>query len=112
MHGPMNIKNVFFDVWKDHETVFNSKQSKKTVDCLPWKLNNPWSFQTSGTTHPVTQHHIPENLNHQQHCHENLKILHQAEEAITAVDAIVETGDRHSRKYRQMHCIVIQSSYN
>ena len=89
---------VFFDVWKDPETVFKSKQSKKTVDCLPWKLNITWSFQTLGTIHPVTQHRIPENLNHQQHCHENPEILHQEEEAITAVDAIVETGDRHSRK--------------
>jgi hypothetical protein len=47
----------------------------------------------------VTQHGIPENLNHQQRRHENPKILHQEEEAIMAVDAIVETGDRHSRKY-------------
>jgi len=31
------------------------------------------TFQTLGTTHRVTQCHIPEEINLQQHCYENLK---------------------------------------
>lgn len=27
-----------------------------------------------GTTHPIAQHHIPEELNPQQHCCENLNL--------------------------------------
>jgi hypothetical protein len=46
----------------------------------------------------MTQHHIPEHLNHQQHHHENLKILYKEEEAITDVEALIETGDKHCAK--------------
>jgi hypothetical protein len=31
------------------------------------------SFKTLATTHPTTQHHIPEDLILQQHCCEHLK---------------------------------------
>jgi hypothetical protein len=33
----------------------------------------PWSFNTSETTHQVTQRHILEDVNLQQHCCKNLK---------------------------------------
>lgn len=40
-----------------------------------WTLNTKaqWSFETSGTTHPIRQCHICADLNLQPHCCENLK---------------------------------------
>ena len=37
------------------------------------QLKDLWSFKTPGTTDPATQHHIPRDVNLQQHHCENLK---------------------------------------
>jgi hypothetical protein len=41
--------------------------------CLTMKLKILRYFETSMTVRPTKQSHIPENLNLQQHCSENLK---------------------------------------
>jgi hypothetical protein len=40
------------------------------------RIQAPGPFQTSGTTHPTTQHHIPEDLHLQQYCRENVTSHH------------------------------------
>jgi hypothetical protein len=44
----------------------------------PWKMKSPSSFKLSVTTHPMTQCHIPEDLNPQKQCYENPQILHMS----------------------------------
>ena len=43
------------------------------LHCMTTKMKALWSFQMFGTAHPMTQHHIPEEFNFQQHQSENLK---------------------------------------
>jgi len=45
----------------------------KVLYCLTMKLKALGAFETLATTHPSTQCHLPEGLNFQQHCCENLK---------------------------------------
>jgi len=67
-----------------HETVLGEWFPDILEDCctvifcsqdVPEILNTEelCSLQMPGTTHPVTQHHIPEDLNPEKHCYENLK---------------------------------------
>jgi hypothetical protein len=57
---------VVSDVLKDHSaSIF--------VAYLILTINTLQSLEISGTTCPVTQHHIPEDSNLQQHCCENPK---------------------------------------
>jgi hypothetical protein len=44
------------------------------LDCLPLTTRATLSFWTLGTTHPTTWHHIPEDLNPQPQCSENLNL--------------------------------------
>jgi hypothetical protein len=41
-------------------------------NCLTLKKKVSQFFKTSGTTHPLTHHHIMKDLNPQQDCSENL----------------------------------------
>ena len=41
---------------------------------------------------------ILEDLNHLQHHHKNIKILHHEEQTVTFVDALIGGGDRHCAK--------------
>jgi hypothetical protein len=41
------------------------------LECLTLKMKP--LYETSNTTHPLTQHHILRDMNHQQQCCENLK---------------------------------------
>lgn len=50
--------------------IFRVEQSSLTAWC--W-MKAPQSFEKLRATHPMTQHHILEDLNPQQHCRENLK---------------------------------------
>jgi hypothetical protein len=58
---------------KNHNAfVFRVKQTYFFMHCLSLKMKAFWSFKTSGTI-TSTQHNIPEDLNLQKHCCENLK---------------------------------------
>jgi hypothetical protein len=53
------------DILKDRRNfIFKGKQSKK-MD-VPLYLHRLLTFEDEGTTHPETQHHIPEDLNPQK----------------------------------------------
>lgn len=52
------------DVWKDQSTfTFRVKQSEKKKGCLTLNTKSLNSFETSGSTCPMAQCNIPENLN-------------------------------------------------
>jgi len=51
------------------------------------KMKATLSFETSGTTYPVTRH-IPEDFNPQQSCCENLKSRTYEERSLLACDTM------------------------
>jgi hypothetical protein len=51
---------------------YSGWSSPKILDYIIIKVKVLWSFKTQEATHPVTEWHIPEDLNHQQLHSENL----------------------------------------
>jgi hypothetical protein len=41
--------------------------------CFTLNIEALWSYKTLGTTHPITESHMPEDLNHKQHCSDKPK---------------------------------------
>jgi hypothetical protein len=54
------------------------------LDCLTLKMEGLRSFKSSGITHPVTQHQIPQDRNLQQHCCDSLKPMESYVNLFTA----------------------------
>jgi len=64
------IQIIVHFTWRSFSALIKSSAIQCHV--TGWMDANIWkvlqSFKTSQTTHPITQQHIPEDLNHQQHC--------------------------------------------
>lgn len=81
-----NISNtqVFWVVVLYHQSYRNTVPSssgpssprKNVSACLTLTMKVLWSFKMSGITHPVTQHHIPRDLNLEQYHCENWDPTH------------------------------------
>jgi hypothetical protein len=61
--------SVVLDVSKDiNDFMFRVQRSKKTWAARPWTDLDLRSFETSGTTRPTTQRHVPEDVNRRTIC--------------------------------------------
>jgi hypothetical protein len=74
--GRLNLQ-IFYSIKYVPETsdllgYYSVSLLKSFLDCLNLKMKAVGSFETSGTIWPNTQRHIPEELNLQQYCCENL----------------------------------------
>lgn len=65
---------VVLHIWKDY-SAFNLHTQAFFLNYLTLKMKALWSFGTSATTNLVTQCHIPEDLNLQQHSRGVSKII-------------------------------------
>ena len=63
-----------------------------------WNMKAPESFKMSGTAHPVTQYHIPEDVNPQQHHYENLK-CHKSDRVLTNLTTVSVLVDLFMQLY-------------
>lgn len=57
---------IVLDFSKDGATFsFKGEQSKNnfSLNCLALEKKAPTSYEMSGTSHPLTQHHVPEDVN-------------------------------------------------
>lgn len=73
-------------------------------DCSTLKIKALLSFKMLGPVYPMTQHNIPEALNHQQHQCENLKShcpFHPKACCMTSKQMIANTFDRFTNIYCQ-----------
>ena len=84
------------------------------LDCVSFKITAAWSFEMSGIAHPMTQHHIPEDMNLLQHHTENStynNTIFEIQKRVIRIMMNVKNRESCQELFKKLKILPLQSQY-